>query len=144
MDYVIRRWEEVEGYGGFVEIGPGRWSQHYGGDGYAIFVDHEAFWSMAEGIIWKHSPPDFFYGANHISKEAGHKIIKDWRLAAEQFSSMTLQEVKEQLYVPSGYYPILESEILQHGPEISFMLKRLAIAVDKFYQMDEWIYIMGI
>lgn len=144
MDYRIRRGEEVSG-GGYIEIGSGSWANYYGGGGYdSIFITDDSFFAMASGIVARYLPDFNPFGPNYIPRETGQKIIGDWQSIAERFSTMSVQEVQEQLDVPSGYYPELESEISEHGPEISFMLKRLARVFEKFYQMDDLVYVLGI
>ncbi len=103
----------------------------------------EDAFGMAEGVIVKHLPDYDHFGMNDIPKEAGNKIIRDWKFVAEHLCAMSAREAQEQLNLAASYRVNLKSEIIKNKSEISAMLQELVTECSKFYQTEEWICILG-
>jgi len=127
--------------GGFIEIGPGKYSRKHWQHGF-IFI-HDLAFTLAEGIIMKHYSDYDHYGTNDIPKEVGMIITGEWREVSNQLNKMSNEQVRTVLNLGS-YGRLIDDEIALHKTEIIRMLSELADKIDEFYDKNNWVCILGI
>lgn len=142
MDYLIRRKAAGLDSTGYMEIGSGRYSGKHWQDGF-LFVWEDAF-GMAEGILARHFADYDHFGMNEIPKATGMKVIEEWQQTASTLHGANSAEAAQLLNLDAAYRAGLENEIAEHGGAIAAMLEELATECRSFYQVEDWICVLGV
>jgi len=73
-----------------------------------------------------------------IPKDAGQKVIAEWRDAADRLSAMSPEQVHTALNLEASYRERLDLEVASHRADIANMLRDLADECSRFYEREEW------
>ena len=141
MDYRVRREKSELDSTGYMEVGPGKYSGKHWQEGF-LFIWEDAF-GMAEGVLAKHVPNYDHFSMTDVPKDAGLKVVAEWREIADRLADMSPQEVQGALKLAASYRDRLDSEVVAHSAEIAGMLRELAAACGSFYEREDWVCILG-
>jgi hypothetical protein len=141
MDYRIHRsLTELRGTN-YMEICPGKYSKKHWQDG-SLFVSDREF-GLAEGIVAKHFAAYDHFAMNDVPKDIGQKITAEWAHTAVLLEQMASGQIARVLNLDESSFRYEDSEIENHKPDITDLLRSLAVACDAFYLKEDWICILG-
>jgi len=120
-----------------MEIGPGKFSGTYWVEGF-VFVYEDDF-LMAEGAVHKYFSDYDHWGWNEIHRNAGLKIIADWRIAGQEILACTKKQIFNVLFLNIEANDYFFNSVYSERQDISRMLWDLADICERFYADNEWI-----
>jgi hypothetical protein len=103
----------------------------------------EDAFTVVEGVVARHFPSYDHHATNDIPKDAGQRIVSEWREIAEWLPVMKPDEARVALNVATWFGASLDDELTTHRAAVVELLRGLADGCDDFYSRGEWICVLG-